>query len=163
MTWECDEFVPDVPVENTPLDFRLLPEVESTGIYNSSFLDPRRESPTGNADFQRAVKNAYDQGLAALITDLHKRERDKDVLVVAMGEFGRTPRVNKTAGRDHWGNVMSVLMAGGGLKMGQVIGSSSAKGEAPKDNPYRPENVLATVYRHLGIDTEATFADLVDR
>jgi hypothetical protein len=94
---------------------------------------------------------------------LHERGLDREVLVVAMGEFGRTPRVNKTAGRDHWGSVMSVLMAGGGLKVGQIIGSSTPKGEKPADRPYRPENVLAMVYRHLGIDPQLTIPDLGGR
>ena len=76
---------------------------------------------------------------------------EKDVSVIVWGEFGRTPRINKTAGRDHWGRLMSVLMAGGNLRMGQIIGSSNAKGEVPKDNPYRPENVIAMMYQHLGI------------
>ncbi len=79
-----------------------------------------------------------------------------------MGEFGRTPRVNEKAGRDHWGNVMSVMLAGGGLKPG-VFGASNSKGEVPNAMPYRPENVLATVYRHLGIDPTQTFADFSGR
>lgn len=106
---------------------------------------------------------AFDHGLAALISDLYERGLDRDVMVVAMGEFGRTPRINSNAGRDHWGAVMSVLMSGGGLRVGQVIGSSNAKGEVPQDQPYRPENVLATVYRHLGIDPAATYNDLAGR
>src|SRR5690606_26526490 len=102
---------------------------------------------------------ADDQGMAALVTDLHERGLADDVLVVAMGEFGRTPRVNKTAGRDHWGSLMSVALAGGGLKMGQIIGASNRKGEVPTESPYRPEDVLGMVYRHLGIDPGETFAD----
>jgi len=101
----------------------------------------------------------YDQGLAALISDLHERGLDRRTLVVAMGEFGRTPRVNKTAGRDHWGAVMSVLLAGGGLKMGQVIGATDSKGAVPQSRPYGPENVLAVLYRHLGIDPASTLVD----
>lgn len=102
---------------------------------------------------------AYDQGVSALITDLHERGMADKVMVVAMGEFGRTPRINKDAGRDHWGRVMSVMMAGGELKTGQVIGSSDSIGASPADKPYRPENVLATVYHHLGIDPAMTFSD----
>lgn len=105
----------------------------------------------------------YDRAVAALVTDLCDRGLDRDVLVIAMGEFGRTPRVNASAGRDHWGSVMSVLLAGGGLKMGQIIGSSTPKGEVPADRPYRPENVLAMVYRHLGIDAGQTFTDFSGR
>jgi len=105
----------------------------------------------------------YDRGIAALVSDLYERGLDRDVLVVAMGEFGRTPRVNKSAGRDHWGSVMSVLMAGGGLKTGQVVGSSTDKGETPHDRPYRPENILAMIYRHLGIDPANSFLDFSGR
>ncbi len=105
----------------------------------------------------------YDRAVAALISDLYDRGLDRDVMVVATGEFGRTPRVNKNAGRDHWGQLMSVMMAGGGLRVGQIVGSSNANGEIPKDSPYRPENVLATVYRHLGIDTHQTFVDFTGR
>ena len=105
----------------------------------------------------------YDQGVAALVTDLHERGLDRDVLVVAMGEFGRTLRVNRNAGRDHWGAVMSVLLAGGGLRVGQVVGASNRYGESPVKAPYRPENILATVYRHLGIDPGMTFPDFAGR
>jgi hypothetical protein len=114
-------------------------------------------------DRMKSKGPSYDQALAALISDLHDRGLNKDVLVVAMGEFGRTPRINKTAGRDHWGRLMSVLMAGGNLSMGQVIGSSNAKGEIPKDNPYRPENVIATMYQHLGINPGTTIRDFTGR
>jgi hypothetical protein len=101
----------------------------------------------------------YDRALAALVGDLHERGLDKDVLVVAMGEFGRTPRVNKTAGRDHWGQLMSVVLAGGGLRGGQVIGASDSNGSTVIERPYSPQNVLAVAYRHLGIDTSLTFPD----
>lgn len=101
----------------------------------------------------------YDRGAAALISDLYERGMNKDVLVVAMGEFGRTPRVNKNAGRDHWGAVMSVMLAGGSFRMGQIIGASNRKGEVPAESPYRPENVLAMVYRHLGLSPDLTLLD----
>lgn len=93
-----------------------------------------------------------DRAIAALVTDLIDRGISKKVLVVAMGEFGRTPRMNKDAGRDHWGNTFSVVFGGGSLKMGQVIGRSSAKGEYVADRPVNPQDVVATVYHHLGID-----------
>ena len=93
-----------------------------------------------------------DQMLSALITDLYERGLDRKVMLVVWGEFGRTPRVNKTGGRDHWGSLMSILMAGGGLKVGQVIGESTPKGEVPQTRPVSPLEVLATMYQHLGID-----------
>ncbi|MBX9787435.1 MAG: DUF1501 domain-containing protein [Pirellulales bacterium] len=105
----------------------------------------------------------FDQAVAAILDDLYERGLDRQVMLVAMGEFGRTPRFNKNKGRDHWGSVMSVMMAGGGLKVGQIVGASNSKGEVPAESPYRPENVLATVYRHLGIDTGQTFNDLAGR
>ena len=105
----------------------------------------------------------YDKAVAALVNDLRSRGLDREVLVVAMGEFGRTPKINKLAGRDHWPQVMSVLFAGGGLKMGQIIGASNARGEEPVDAFYRPQSVLAMVYRHLGIDTAMTFDDFSGR
>jgi uncharacterized protein DUF1501 len=98
-----------------------------------------------------------DKGIANLIQDLHDRGLDKDVVTIMWGEFGRTPKVNGGAGRDHWAPVMSALVAGGGLKMGQAIGASTSRGERPKDRPYSAQNVLATLYRVLGIDPSMTF------
>ncbi len=96
-----------------------------------------------------------DQMLSALIGDLYERGLDRKVLVVVWGEFGRTPRVNATGGRDHWASLMSMLVAGGGLRMGQVIGESTSKGEIPATAPISPMDVLATIYRHLGIPLTA--------
>jgi hypothetical protein len=100
-----------------------------------------------------------DQSLSALIEDLHQRGLDKEVVIVVWGEFGRTPRINKDAGRDHWLPAMSAVIAGGGLKMGQVVGSTDARGEYPKDRPYKIANVLSTLYRSIGIDPAMTFRD----
>jgi hypothetical protein len=105
----------------------------------------------------------YDQGLSALIEDLRQRGLNREVLVVAMGEFGRTPRVNPNAGRDHWPAVASVLLAGGSYRMGQVIGASDSRGGAVTHAPYPPQSVLAMVYRHLGIDPAMTFPDFSGR
>ena len=107
-----------------------------------------------------------DQALAALVEDVYDRGLDKKVLVVACGEFGRTPRVgtaNGCLGRDHWPDAMSALLAGGGLRTGQVVGSTTAKGEHPKDRPLTPRDLLATVYRHLGIDPRREFKDHAGR
>ena len=75
-----------------------------------------------------------------------------ETLVVVMGEFGRTPRINSAGGRDHWPNVFSVALAGGGVRGGQVIGGSDALGEYPKENPVTPSDLAATIYTLLGID-----------
>lgn len=95
---------------------------------------------------------ALDRALSALLGDLSDRGLLDETLVVVMGEFGRTPKINTNGGRDHWPSVFSVLMAGGGVRGGQVIGSSDAMGEMPKDNPITPADLAATVYTLLGID-----------
>lgn len=97
-----------------------------------------------------------DRAIAALIRDLVDRGLHEKTLVVAMGEFGRTPKMNSAAGRDHWGHSFSVLMSGGGLRMGQVIGKSDARGAYVSERPLHPEDVAATVYHHLGIDARET-------
>jgi hypothetical protein len=98
-----------------------------------------------------------DRGVANLISDLHDRGMADDVVTVMWGEFGRTPKVNMSAGRDHWSPVMSALVAGGGLKMGQAVGASTEKGERPKDNPLTVSRLLSTIYRTIGIDPSLTF------
>ncbi len=99
---------------------------------------------------------AFDQGVGTLIEDLSARGMLDDVVVLVWGEFGRTPRVNGTAGRDHWPRAASVLMAGGSLRMGQVIGSTNRLGEEPKDRPVHLHEVFATLYNHMGIDPRYT-------
>ncbi len=114
----------------------------------------------------------YDRAVTALIEDIYSRGLDKRVLLVVTGEFGRTPRVEssigtqtgvKQPGRDHWPSSMSMLLSGGGLRMGQVIGSTNSKGEVPKDRPLIPGDLWATVYQHLGIDPNQSFLDLAGR
>jgi len=100
-----------------------------------------------------------DQGIANLVDDLHERGMADDVVVVVWGEFGRTPKINGNAGRDHWSPAMSALVAGGGLKMGQAVGTTSARGEYPKDRPYKVPQLLATLYHAMGIDPSMTFAN----
>ena len=104
-----------------------------------------------------------DRALSALIADLSERELCRNVLLVVWGEFGRTPKINVTGGRDHWPKLGSVLLAGGGLKMGQVIGESSHDGSLPTDRPISPSDVLATLYKHLGIDPNQNAVNLQGR
>jgi hypothetical protein len=101
----------------------------------------------------------FDRAVAALVDDLFVRGLQEEVLVMAMGEFGRTPRINPQAGRDHWPGAMSVLFAGGGLKMGQAIGTTDSKAEYPTSKPYTPGCVLSTMYHTLGIDHQHVFYD----
>jgi len=95
---------------------------------------------------------SLDFALSALIDDLHSRRLLDQTLIVVMGEFGRTPKLNTRGGRDHWPRVFSVAMAGGGIRAGQVIGSSDSVGEGPKDNPITPSDLASTIYTLLGID-----------
>ncbi|MDA0835891.1 MAG: DUF1501 domain-containing protein [Planctomycetota bacterium] len=121
-----------------------------------------------------------DQTLSALIEDIYDRGLDKRVLVIATGEFGRTPRISHVAssgggvasaeagvvqpGRDHWPGANSMIFAGGGIQTGQIIGATNAKGEYPVDRAVGPRDFLATIYRHLGIDyANATITDFAGR
>ncbi|HVW02189.1 MAG TPA: DUF1501 domain-containing protein, partial [Planctomycetaceae bacterium] len=94
----------------------------------------------------------FDRALAALVRDLVDRGLYEKTLIVAMGEFGRTPRMNDAAGRDHWGHTFSVLMGGGRLPRGIVVGASDDHGAYVAERPLTPEDVAATIYHHLGID-----------
>jgi hypothetical protein len=96
-----------------------------------------------------------DQTLATLVTDLECRGLLDDTLVIMMGEFGRSPVVNRDAGRDHWTNVMSLVLAGGGLRHGQVIGATDRKGHAILERKVTPQDLAATVFKHLGIDLDS--------
>jgi uncharacterized protein (DUF1501 family) len=97
-----------------------------------------------------------DQCLSALIEDLEQRGMLDDVTVIAWGEFGRTPRINNNAGRDHWPGVSCALLAGGGMRVGQVIGATNRLGEYATERPVHFQEIFATLYRNLGIDTTRT-------
>ena len=106
----------------------------------------------------------FDQGLSALIEDLHDRGLDRDVSVVAWGEFGRTPKLNKDGGRDHWPKVGCAFVAGGGMRSGQVIGATDKIAAEPVDRPVHYGEVHATLYRNMGIDPHhTTVTDLSGR
>jgi len=115
---------------------------------------------THSANFKTLKKQLpdVDRGVANLIQDLYDRGMENDVVTVMWGEFGRTPKINMSdAGRDHWSPAMSALVAGGGLRMGQAIGSTNSRGEHPKDRPYKVPQLLATLYQAIGIDPAMTF------
>jgi hypothetical protein len=121
---------------------------------------------------QRERLPQMDQALTALVLDLHNRGLDKHVLVIACGEFGRTPKVTYApknfsdqpgVGRDHWPQAFSAFIAGGGLRMGEVVGATTARSEYPTQNPVTPQDLLATAYRHLGIDSQRTIVDYSGR
>jgi uncharacterized protein (DUF1501 family) len=105
----------------------------------------------------------FDTGISALIEDIHARGLQDDVAVVVWGEFGRTPKINKDAGRDHWAPVNFALMAGGGFKVGQAIGATDRNGAYVSAQPIHYHDVLATVYHHLGIDPHSFVNDVSNR
>jgi hypothetical protein len=115
--------------------------------HEKNFIDMRDQLPQ------------LDRGFHALVTDLHERGLERDVAVVLWGEFGRAPRISRGDGRDHWPEAGAAVLAGGGFRTGQVIGETDAHGGAAKGRPYTPSNVLANLYRHLGIDPALTIPD----
>jgi uncharacterized protein (DUF1501 family) len=110
------------------------------GPDGKNFVEGRKDMPL------------LDQGVSALVTDLHERGLSDDVAVVVWGEFGRTPKVNKDAGRDHWPQVSCALLAGGGMKTGQVIGETNRLAEYAAKRPVTFPEVFATLYTCLGIN-----------
>jgi hypothetical protein len=117
----------------------------------------------GNFRHLRQHLPLFDQGISALIEDLSDRGLNQDVSVVVWGEFGRTPKINKDAGRDHWARVNGALLAGGGMRVGQVIGSTDPTAAVARDHPTPYQDVLATVYHNLGIDPHAMVKDVSGR
>ncbi len=98
-----------------------------------------------------------DNAVATFIADIHQRGLQDQVLLVVTGEFGRTPKVNRNAGRDHWAPLSTLALSGGGLQMGQVVGESAPKGDVPKSSPIRPQDLMATVFHVLGIDPKTQY------
>lgn len=112
---------------------------------------------------RRELLPPTDAAFASLIEDLAERSLLEETLVVMMGEFGRTPRFNSNGGRDHWHNCFSVVVAGGGIRGGQILGSSDRIGAFPTSNPVSPQDLVATLYHQLGIDPHALIHDLQNR
>ena len=115
----------------------------------------------GGWDHHDNIKNAmtsglpvFDQAFAALINDLDSRGLLQTTLVMVTTEFGRTPKINATGGRDHWPKVFSIVLAGGGMKRGAVHGSSDATGSEPENNPLTVEDFACTLYTQMGIDPD---------
>jgi uncharacterized protein (DUF1501 family) len=104
-----------------------------------------------------------DRAVSALLADLDQRGMLDDVLVLVSGEMGRTPTINRAAGRDHWTYAYSVMLAGGGLTRGQVLGGTTALGESPAGRPVSVPEILATLYHQLGIQPNLLLRDELDR
>ncbi len=114
----------------------------------------------------QAMKNLgpqVDHAVAAFVEDTTRSGLDRDILLVITGEFGRTPRINGSAGRDHWAPLSTLALAGGGLKMGQVVGESNARAEVPKTTPITPQDLMATVFHVLGLPQDLHYKDPTGR
>ncbi|HYG77448.1 MAG TPA: DUF1501 domain-containing protein [Planctomycetota bacterium] len=151
MNWER-------PTEKTPKD--CCGNWDQHAVNCDLFADARWRMPY------------YDQALTALIEDIHARNMQDDVMIICTGEFGRTPKISTAVGtqtgrvqpgRDHYPQAMSLLVSGGGSRGGQIIGATNGKGEYPVERPLSPNDLWATVYRHLGIDYEISFPDYQGR
>jgi Protein of unknown function (DUF1501) len=114
-------------------------------------------------DLKKELLPLLDQSLSALVEDLDQRGTLDETLVVSLGEFGRTPRINAQAGRDHWGHCSSALLAGGGIRGGQVLGASDPHGAYPRADKVDPADIQATIYHLMGLDFNAHLRDQVDR
>jgi len=119
----------------------------------------RWDSHGKNFDLVRDHGSKLDQCLSALVEDLEQRGMLNDVTVIAWGEFGRTPTINKDAGRDHWPQVSCAIMAGGGIKTGQVIGATNRLGEYAEERPVHVQEIIATIYHNLGVDPQTTMLE----
>jgi hypothetical protein len=124
----------------------------------------------GGWDMHGNIKDAMnnlgpqvDRAVAALVEDMHQRGLNDQILLVISGEFGRTPKINGGAGRDHWAPLSTLALAGGGLKMGQVIGESAEKVDVPKTTPITPQDLMATIFDVLGIDKGIQFVSQAGR
>ena len=104
-----------------------------------------------------------DKAVSAFLDDVAERGLSDRILLVITGEFGRTPKVNRNAGRDHWAPLSTLALAGGGLKMGQVVGESAPKADVPKTQPIRPQDLMATVFHVLGVDPHTQFVNPAGR
>jgi hypothetical protein len=115
------------------------------------------------AQSMRNLGPRVDHAVSAFVQDINQRGLENDILLVITGEFGRTPRVNGSAGRDHWAPLSTLALAGGGLRMGQVVGESTAKAEVPKSRPISPQDLMATVFHVLGIPQDQQYNDPTGR
>jgi uncharacterized protein (DUF1501 family) len=122
-------------------------------VFNQVTWDCHGGAPFSTLDdYARVLLPDLDRAFSALLDDLDRRGRLQSTLVVAAGEFGRTPRLNSAGGRDHWPGVWSIAMAGAGIRGGQVLGRSDAHAAYPADRPVTPQDVLASIYHTLGVD-----------
>ncbi|HEY1598274.1 MAG TPA: DUF1501 domain-containing protein [Pirellulales bacterium] len=140
-------------------DFLRARRLVEAGISVVTLVVGGWDTHSNNFNSMRNLLPKLDQGMHALVSDLHERGMNRDVAVILWGEFGRTPRVNATAGRDHWPRAGFAVMAGGSFQTGQVIGATDARGEAAVGLSMKSSHVLASLYQHMGIDPGISIPD----
>lgn len=124
----------------------------------------------GGWDMHGKIENAMnsrgpvvDKAVSAFVEDIYQRGLDQNVLLVVTGEFGRTPKINRNAGRDHWGPLCTLALAGGGMKMGQVIGESDSKAYRPASTTIKPQDLMTTIFNYMGLDPKLQFINQAGR
>jgi uncharacterized protein (DUF1501 family) len=137
--------------------------VPFVNVYYSPGIGGWDTHKTNFATLQNSRLPITDVAVSALLEDLHDRGLLGETLVAWFGEFGRTPKINRDAGRDHWPQCYTVLLAGGGVRGGVVYGASDRTGAFPKDNPVRPDDIAATLFAALGLDPATEIRDQLGR
>ena len=132
-------------------------------VYYSAGIDGWDTHKDNFSTLKKSRLPHTDQSVSALLEDLDARGLLQETLVYWTGDFGRTPKINKDAGRDHWPPCQTVLMAGGGVQGGQVYGASDSTGAFPADKPARPDDITATLFHALGFDPDTTMIDQLKR
>ena len=144
---------PDLRERDLKLGQAVLARLIDAGVQFVTVTDGGWDTHTNNfKSLKDRLMPRVDRGLSALVEDLDARGMLDDTLVVWFGDFGRTPKVNPTAGRDHWATAGVAVMAGGGVKVGQVVGKTNALAEVVTDTPVSPQDIAATIYTTLGIN-----------
>jgi hypothetical protein len=129
------------------------------GSWDMHGQNPRMQIEAG----MRRMGTVIDHAVSAFLQDVHNRGLQNNILLVITGDFGRTPRINRNAGRDHWGTLCTLALAGGGLRMGQIVGESNPRAEAPRSMPIRPVDLMATLFHVLGMPQDLHFNNATGR
>jgi hypothetical protein len=145
------------------LTYGWAPQPAKTPFAWDMHLGPSQPAAPPMDQQLRAICPPLDHALAVFLDDVAERGLDKNILLVLTGDFGRTPKINAFGGRDHWPGLSTLALAGGGLQMGQVVGTSSARGEFPTSSPVQPKDLMATLFHVLGVPPKLQFPDYSGR
>jgi hypothetical protein len=145
------------------LNYGWAPVSRETPFAWDMHLGPGQESAPPMPRQLQSIFPAFDRAIAAFIEDVAQRGLSEKILLVITGDFGRTPKINQHGGRDHWPALSTLAMSGGGLRMGQVVGTSSAKAEYPTSGSVTPKDLMATIFHVLGISDSLQYHDFAGR